>query len=143
MSWLYFSSASSLTRFVLKLVRFSVMNIFSGSPFRHVLELYTFSRILYNRKRTITCDFPLRTLPMTWDLLISSFWIPSSSFWLHTFRMRSLVLTGWIIWPDLSIGIWMLWNRRLVLREYCLWFSIRVYRRLILWYRSPISVLYS
>ena len=57
--------------------------------------------------------------------------------------MRSSVLTGWIIRPDLSIGGWMLWNRRLVLREYCSWFSIRVSRRLIRWYRSPISVLYS
>ena len=80
---------------------------------------------------------------MTWDLLISSFWIPSLSFWLHTFKIRLSVSTGWIIRPDLSIGTWILWNRRLVLREYCSWFSSRVSRRLICWYRSPISVLYS
>ena len=80
---------------------------------------------------------------MTWDLPISSFWIPSLSFWLHTFKIRSSVSTGWIIRPDLSIGTWILWNRRLVLREYCSWFSSRVSRRLICWYRSPISVLYS
>jgi hypothetical protein len=135
------SSASSLTRFVLKVVRFSVMKILPGSPFRHFLWLYTFSRILYDRKRTITCDVPLWTVPMTYNLLIYSFWIPSSSFWLHTFRLRSSVLTGWIIRPDLSIGTWIFWNRRLVLREYCSWFSSRV-SRLVRWYRSPISVLH-
>ena len=68
---------------------------FFGSPFVHFLALYTFSRILYNRKRTITCEFPLGTLSKTCDLLISAFWIPSSNFWLHTFKIRSLVLTGW------------------------------------------------
>ena len=73
MSRLNLSSASSLTRFVLKVVRFSVMKILPGSPFRHFLGLYTFSRILYDRKRTITCDLPLWTVPMTYDLLIYSF----------------------------------------------------------------------
>jgi hypothetical protein len=67
------SSASSLTRFVLKVVRFSVMKILPVSPFRHFLGLYTFSRILYDRKRTITCDLPLWTVAMTYDL-INVYW---------------------------------------------------------------------
>ena len=46
MSWLNLSSASSLTRFALKFVKFSVMKISSGSPFRRLLALYNLSRIL-------------------------------------------------------------------------------------------------
>ena len=49
MSWLNLRSDSSLTRLVLKVVRFSVMKILSGSPFRRLLALYTLSRILYDR----------------------------------------------------------------------------------------------
>lgn len=70
-------------------IRISLCALFS------TIYIYTFSRILYDRKRTINCEFPLGTLSKTCDLLISAFWIPSSNFWLHTFKIRSLVLTGW------------------------------------------------
>ena len=54
MLWLYFRSARDFTRFVLVFVKFSVMKILSASFLRFLLELYTFSRHLYDKNLTMT-----------------------------------------------------------------------------------------
>ena len=54
MFWLYFRSARDFTRFVLVFVKFSVMKILLASFLRFLLELYTFSRHLYDKNLTMT-----------------------------------------------------------------------------------------
>lgn len=66
-----------------------------------------------------------------------------TSFWKHTFNIRSSVLTGRIILSVLSAGICMLWNSRLVLQEFMFLILSRVSCRVIRWSISVISLLYS
>jgi hypothetical protein len=87
----------------------------------------------------MTCDFPLFTLPITWDLPMSVLMMSRPSLVLHTCNTRSSVSTGWIIFPLWSTGTLILWNLRLVLLEYCSWFSTLISSSEILLNRALIS----
>ena len=143
MFWLYFRSARDFTRFVLGFVKFSVMKILLASFLRFLLELYTSSRHLYDKNLTMTWDFPFLTLPITCDRLMSLVLMSSLSLFLQISTMMSSVLTGWMIWPLLSTGTSMLWNRRLVLLEYCSWCSRRTSKLLTMSCKESISLSFS
>jgi hypothetical protein len=87
----------------------------------------------------MTCDFPLFTLPITWDLPMSVLLMSRPSLVLHTCNTRSSVSTGWIIFPLWSTGTLILWNLRLVLLGYCSWFSTLISSSEILLNRALIS----
>ena len=123
MFWLYFRSARDFTRFVLVFVKFSVMKILLASFLRFLLELYTFSRHLYDKNLTMTWDFPFLILPITYDRLMSLVLMSNLSLSLQIFTMMSSVLTEWMTWHLSSTCTSMLWNLRLVLLEYCSWCS--------------------
>jgi hypothetical protein len=143
MFWLYFRSARDFTRFVLVFVKFSVMKILSASFFRFLLGIYTFSRHLYDKNLTMTWDFPFLTIPITCDRLMSLVLMSSLSLFLQISTMMSSVLTGWMIWPLSSTGTSMLWNRRLVLLEYCFWCSRRTTKLLTMSCKESISLSFS
>ena len=68
---LYFSSASGFTSSVLYLVRFSVMNFFSGWFFNPFSLLCTLVRVLYKIHLTIPWDLPSFTFPIMCDFPMS------------------------------------------------------------------------